>query len=66
MTAQNAANTQAATVPAPAAAAAAAEVATVDGVNPERAKQLTQAVAEQVRSLANSNALLTINCKSNS
>ncbi|XP_073323866.1 methionine--tRNA ligase, cytoplasmic [Pagrus major] len=51
MTAQKAANTQAAAVPAPAAAAAAAaaaaEVASVNGVDPEKAKQLTQAVAEQ-------------------
>lgn len=41
-TAQNAASTQPAAVPAPAAA----EVA-VNGVDPEKAKQLTQAVAEQ-------------------
>ncbi|XP_030275463.1 methionine--tRNA ligase, cytoplasmic isoform X4 [Sparus aurata] len=46
-TAQKAANTQPAAVPAPAAAAAAAEVAPVNGVDPEKAKQLTQAVAEQ-------------------
>lgn len=52
-TAQTAANKQDATVPAPSAAAAlAAEAATVNQVDPERAKQLTQAVAEQVRSLA--------------
>ena len=46
-------------MPAPAAPAAAAEVATVNGVDPEKAKQLTQAVAEQVRVLANSSTLLS-------
>ncbi|TMS19114.1 Methionine--tRNA ligase, cytoplasmic [Larimichthys crocea] len=46
-TAQAAASAQPATVPAPAAPAAAAEVVTVSGVDPEKAKQLTQAVAEQ-------------------
>ncbi|XP_036955606.1 methionine--tRNA ligase, cytoplasmic [Acanthopagrus latus] len=46
-TAQKAASTQSAAVPAPATAAAAAEVAPVNGVDPEKAKQLTQAVAEQ-------------------
>lgn len=51
-TAQTAANRQAATVPAPSAATLAAEAATVNQVDPERAKQLTEAVAEQVRSLA--------------
>ncbi|XP_010730412.2 methionine--tRNA ligase, cytoplasmic isoform X1 [Larimichthys crocea] len=45
--AQAAASAQPATVPAPAAPAAAAEVVTVSGVDPEKAKQLTQAVAEQ-------------------
>lgn len=59
MTAQNAASTQAAAVPAAAAAAAAAKVAMVSGVDPERAKQLTKTVAEQVRSLTNSIALLS-------
>ncbi|KAM7006505.1 methionine--tRNA ligase, cytoplasmic isoform 2-T2 [Tautogolabrus adspersus] len=44
--AQKAASTQPAAVPAPAAPAA-AEVAAVNGVDPEKAKQLTQAVAEQ-------------------
>ncbi|KAK2861889.1 hypothetical protein Q5P01_001422 [Channa striata] len=44
-TAQNTASTQAATVPAPAAPAA--DVATVNGVDPDKAKKLTQAVAEQ-------------------
>lgn len=58
MTAQKAANTQAATVPAPPPAAAAAATAEVD---PGKAKQLTQAVAEQVRTLANSNAMLSVN-----
>lgn len=48
-------------MPAPAAAAAAAEVAPVNGVDPEKAKQLTQAVAEQVRSLASVNAMLSEN-----
>ncbi|CAJ1050404.1 methionine--tRNA ligase%2C cytoplasmic isoform X1 [Xyrichtys novacula] len=43
-TAQKAAGTQPATVPAPVAPA---EVAAVNGVDPEKAKQLTQAVAEQ-------------------
>lgn len=42
-TAQNAASAQPATVPVPAAA----EVTTVNGVDSEKAKQLTQAVAEQ-------------------
>lgn len=54
MTAQKAASSQAATVPAAAAAAAAAvavAVAAEAGVDPVRAEQLTQAVAEQVRSL---------------
>lgn len=51
MTAQSAANTQSATMPAP------AEVAAVNGVDPEKAKQLTQAVAEQVRSHAVGNVL---------
>lgn len=45
-------------MPAPAAAA---EVAPVNGVDPEKAKQLTQAVAEQVRSLASVNAMLSEN-----
>ncbi|XP_076596184.1 methionine--tRNA ligase, cytoplasmic isoform X2 [Chaetodon auriga] len=45
-TAQSAASAQPAAVPAPAPAAA-AEVATVNEVDPEKAKQLTQAVAEQ-------------------
>ncbi|XP_075966818.1 methionine--tRNA ligase, cytoplasmic isoform X1 [Anarhichas minor] len=45
-TAQSAGSTQPAAVPA-AAAAAAAEVASVNGVDPEKAKQLTQAVTEQ-------------------
>lgn len=58
-TAQAAASAQPATVPAPAAPAAAAEVVTVSGVDPEKAKQLTQAVAEQVRTLASGNALLS-------
>lgn len=40
------ANAQAAAVPAPSAAA---EEVTANQVDPERAKQLTQAVAEQVR-----------------
>ncbi|XP_070814645.1 methionine--tRNA ligase, cytoplasmic isoform X2 [Chaetodon trifascialis] len=44
-TAQSAASAQPAAVPAPAAAAA--EVATVNEVDPEKAKQLTEAVAEQ-------------------
>ncbi|XP_023253171.1 methionine--tRNA ligase, cytoplasmic-like, partial [Seriola lalandi dorsalis] len=44
-TAQSAASAQPAAVPAPAAPAA--EVLTVNGVDPEKAKQLTQAVAEQ-------------------
>lgn len=59
MTAQKAANTQAATVPAPPPPAAAA-AATAE-VDPGKAKQLTQAVAEQVRTLANSNAMLSVN-----
>ncbi|TKS70637.1 Methionine--tRNA ligase, cytoplasmic [Collichthys lucidus] len=46
-TAQAAASSQPATVPAPAAPAAAAEAVTVSGVDPEKGKQLTQAVAEQ-------------------
>lgn len=58
MTAQKAANTQAATVPAPPPAAAAAAAAA--RVDPEKAKQLTQAVAEQVR-LRTSNALSSVN-----
>lgn len=45
-TAQKAAAAQPATAPAPAAPAT-AEVAAVNGVDPEKAKQLTQAVAEQ-------------------
>lgn len=52
-TAQSAASAQPAAVPAPAA-----EVAAVNGVDPEKAKQLAQAVAEQVRSLAGGNTLL--------
>lgn len=55
MTAQSAASTQSATKPAPAAAAG---VAAVNGVDPEKAQQLTQAVTEQVRSLAGGNPLL--------
>jgi len=43
-TAQSAGSTQPAALP----AAAAAAVASVNGVDPERAKQLTQAVTEQV------------------
>ncbi|XP_069003046.1 methionine--tRNA ligase, cytoplasmic isoform X1 [Embiotoca jacksoni] len=43
-TLQNAASAQPAAAPAPAAAV---EVATVNGVDPEKAKQLTEAVAEQ-------------------
>lgn len=46
-TTATAANAQAAAVPAPSAAAATAEAATANQVDPERAKQLTQAVAEQ-------------------
>ncbi|XP_023138691.1 methionine--tRNA ligase, cytoplasmic isoform X1 [Amphiprion ocellaris] len=55
-TPQSAASTQPAAVPAPAAAV---EVVTVNGVDPEKAKQLTQAVAEQgdkVRALKAQNA----------
>lgn len=48
MTAQSAASTPPAAVPAPAAPAD--EVAMVNAVDPEKAKQLTQAVTEQVRS----------------
>ncbi|XP_067360488.1 methionine--tRNA ligase, cytoplasmic isoform X2 [Channa argus] len=44
-TVQNAASTQGATMPAPVAPAA--DVATVNGVEPDKAKRLTQAVAEQ-------------------
>lgn len=50
-TTENAANTQASSMPVPAAVA---EAVTVIVVDPERAKELTQAVAEQVRTLANS------------
>lgn len=57
-TAQNAASAQPAAVPD--TAAPAAEVATVNGVDPEKARQLTQAVTEQVRLrlLAGCNRLL--------
>lgn len=48
-TAQKAASPAAAAVP---VAAAAAEPATANGVDPEKAKQLSQAVTEQVRQLS--------------
>uniref|UniRef100_A0A8D0A0E0 Methionine--tRNA ligase, cytoplasmic n=1 Tax=Sander lucioperca TaxID=283035 RepID=A0A8D0A0E0_SANLU len=51
---QRASSTQPAAVP-----AAAAEVATSNGVDPEKAKQLTQAVTEQVRLLASGNTRLS-------
>ena len=52
MTAQSAASSPPAAVPAPPPAAAAAPGSEAD---PEKAKLLTQAVAEQVRSLAGAN-----------
>lgn len=51
-TAQKAASPAAAAVPVAAAAAPAAEPATANGVDPEKAKQLSQAVTEQVRQLS--------------
>ncbi|KAM9814290.1 methionine--tRNA ligase, cytoplasmic [Neosynchiropus ocellatus] len=44
---KSAAGTQSAATPAPAAAAAATPAATMNGVDPEKAKELTQAVTEQ-------------------
>lgn len=55
MTAPSAASAPPAAVP---AAAAAAEVASVNGADPEKAKLLTQAVAEQVSWLLTSNTVL--------
>lgn len=47
----------------PAPAVPAADAAMVNGVDPEKAKQLTQAVAEQVRSLAGNTVFVCrLNC----
>lgn len=53
-TVRDAASAQSAAVPAPAVAV---EVGTVNQVDPEKAEQLTQAVAEQVRAPAALNTL---------